>query len=46
LNATARQDQQKVADAFLKLGLIPKPVQVADIVWTAPGVRLAAATKP
>jgi len=46
LNATAKQDQQKVADAFLKLGLIPKPVQVADIVWTAPGVRLAAATKP
>lgn len=36
LSAGTRQDQQKVADAFLKLGLIPKAVQVADIVWTAP----------
>ncbi|MES3003534.1 MAG: sulfonate ABC transporter substrate-binding protein [Pseudomonadota bacterium] len=26
-------DQQRVADAFHKLGLIPKPVRVADIVW-------------
>ena len=26
-------DQQRVADAFAKLGLIPKPVRVADIVW-------------
>lgn len=26
-------DQQRVADAFHKLGLIPKPVQVAQIVW-------------
>jgi sulfonate transport system substrate-binding protein len=26
-------DQQRVADAFLKLGLIPKPVKVAEIVW-------------
>jgi sulfonate transport system substrate-binding protein len=26
-------DQQRVADAFHKLGLIPKPVHVADIVW-------------
>ncbi|MFZ4625569.1 MAG: sulfonate ABC transporter substrate-binding protein [Rhodoferax sp.] len=25
--------QQQVADTFKKLGLIPKPVQVADIVW-------------
>lgn len=29
-------DQQRVADAFFKLGLIPKPVNVADIVWRAP----------
>jgi sulfonate transport system substrate-binding protein len=46
LNAAMRLDQQKVADAFHKLGLIPKPVQVADIVWNAPGVRLAAGSKP
>lgn len=26
-------DQQRVADAFRKLGLIPKPVEVASIVW-------------
>jgi len=26
-------DQQRVADAFARLGLIPKPVAVADIVW-------------
>ena len=27
------QDQQQVADAFAQLGLIPKPLQVASIVW-------------
>jgi len=27
-------DQQRVADAFHRLGLIPQPVRVADIVWT------------
>lgn len=26
-------DQQRVADAFARLGLIPKPVKVAEIVW-------------
>jgi sulfonate transport system substrate-binding protein len=26
-------DQQRVADAFLKQGLIPKAIQVSDIVW-------------
>ncbi len=29
-------DQQKVADAFHALGLLPKPLRVADAVWTAP----------
>lgn len=28
--------QQKTADRFLKLGLIPKPIAVRDIVWQAP----------
>ncbi len=37
LTASTKTDQQKVADAFLKLGLIPKAVQVTDIVWTAQG---------
>jgi len=26
-------EQQQVADAFANLGLIPKPIRVADIVW-------------
>ena len=43
LSASTRADQQKVADSFLKLGLIPKAVQVADIVWAAPALRVAAA---
>ena len=33
LSAATIADQQRVADAFFKLGLIPKPVKVADIVW-------------
>jgi len=27
-------DQQRVADAFARLGLIPQPVRVADIAWS------------
>ena len=27
------ETQQKVADRFARLGLIPQPVHVADIVW-------------
>lgn len=46
LNAVTQADQQKVADAFHKLGLIPKPVQVADIVWRAPVHLAAAPVKP
>lgn len=33
-------DQQRVADAFLQLGLIPKTVNVAEIVWQ-PSARRA-----
>ena len=36
LDAAAVGDQQKVADAFHALGLLPKPIRVADAVWTAP----------
>lgn len=36
LDARATADQQRVADAFAQLGLIPKPVRVADIVWQPP----------
>lgn len=35
-------EQQKVADAFAALGLIPKPIRVAEIVWQ-PGQALAQA---
>jgi sulfonate transport system substrate-binding protein len=28
--------QQEIADSFLKLGLIPKPIVVRDIVWVPP----------
>lgn len=35
-------EQQQVADAFAQLGLIPRPIRVADIVWT-PGQSLALA---
>ena len=34
-------EQQQVADAFAQLGLIPKPLRVAEIVWQ-PGRALAA----
>lgn len=43
LSAQTVADQQRVADAFLKLGLIPKPVTVAEIVWRPEGPRLAQA---
>jgi sulfonate transport system substrate-binding protein len=36
LTPTIVADQQRVADAFFELGLIPKPVKVAEIVWQPP----------
>jgi sulfonate transport system substrate-binding protein len=39
LDAATVADQQKVADAFHGLGLLPKPIRVADAVWTPPGRR-------
>ena len=33
LDAEVIKSQQAVADRFAKLGLIPKPVNVSDIVW-------------
>lgn len=33
LDAEVIKGQQAVADRFAKLGLIPKPVNVSDIVW-------------
>lgn len=34
-------DQQRVADAFFELQLIPRPVKVADIVWQPERAQLA-----
>ena len=39
LSASTLIEQQKVADAFFKLGLIPKRVAVANIVWSAPQTK-------
>ena len=33
LDATTVDSQQKVADAFFNLGLIPKRLSIADVVW-------------
>jgi sulfonate transport system substrate-binding protein len=35
-------EQQRVADAFAQLGLIPRPIRVADIVWQPAAARTAA----
>ncbi|SHF08027.1 sulfonate transport system substrate-binding protein [Kaistia soli DSM 19436] len=36
INDTIVAGQQATADRFQKLGLIPKPITVRDIVWSAP----------
>jgi sulfonate transport system substrate-binding protein len=41
LSAATVADQQRVADAFFKLGLIPRPVKVAEIVWRPESLQLA-----
>lgn len=46
ITRTTVAQQQQVADTFKKLGLIPKPVQVADIVWQPTGAQLAKAKTP
>ena len=38
-------EQQRVADAFAQLGLIPKPIRVASIVWQPGASRVAQATR-
>jgi sulfonate transport system substrate-binding protein len=47
LTAATIAEQQRVADTFFKLGLIPKQVQVSQAIWTPPASgRLASATTP
>jgi sulfonate transport system substrate-binding protein len=35
IDDTVIADQQKIADTFFKLGLIPKAINVKDIAWRA-----------
>lgn len=46
LTASTVVDQQRVADAFARLALIPKAVKVADIVWRPQGLAVASVTQP
>jgi len=46
LSAKTVADQQQVANAFARLALIPKPVQVAAIVWQPRDERLFLSTQP
>lgn len=39
LGAETVADQQRVADAFARINLIPKPLRVSDIVWLPPSTR-------
>ncbi len=41
LSAATISDQQRVADAFFKLGLIPRAVRVSAIVWRGSGGTVA-----
>ena len=41
ISAQIVADQQRVADAFHQLGLIPRPVKVAEIVWQPKAAQLA-----
>jgi sulfonate transport system substrate-binding protein len=27
------RDQQQIADTFLRIGLIPKPIHIQDVIW-------------
>jgi sulfonate transport system substrate-binding protein len=42
ISAQIVADQQRVADAFHQLDLIPRPVKVAEIVWQPTAAQLAA----
>jgi sulfonate transport system substrate-binding protein len=43
LSAADIADQQRVADSFHRIGLIPKPIKVADIVWQSGRARASQA---
>ncbi len=36
LNPAVIEEQQRIADRFHRLGLIPRPIRVSDIVWQRP----------
>ncbi|MEM8326025.1 hypothetical protein Q4S25_22545, partial [Morganella morganii] len=35
--------QQKIADTFTQLKLIPKPLSIKDVIWTPPAGKVASA---
>jgi sulfonate transport system substrate-binding protein len=41
MSAALVAEQQRVADAFHRLGLIPQPIRVAQAVWQPTGARVA-----
>ncbi len=36
MSAEVTAEQQRIADRFHSLGLIPRAIRIADIVWTPP----------
>ena len=38
MDAAVTAEQQRIADRFHGLKIIPRAIRVADIVWTSPGV--------
>ncbi|MEN3212709.1 aliphatic sulfonate ABC transporter substrate-binding protein [Methylorubrum populi] len=39
MDAAVTVEQQRIADRFHAIGVIPRPVRVSDIVWTPPETR-------
>lgn len=46
LTPAVAAEQQKIADAFSALRLIPKPIRIADALWTPPATVAAEAAAP
>ena len=42
MTAEVLAEQQRIADAFVTLKLIPKPIKVADAAWQPPAAAATA----
>ena len=42
LNTDVVNAQQKIADSFYQLKLIPKPLTIKDVIWTPPATAAKA----